>query len=174
VGATVSAVGGVAVASVRFAGGSPCPPRADAGRSPSRSVSTGSPRYAAIAASHASQVAATLSGDDQARAYGEIAGKWASTDFAAAETWIRSLPAESRDRAMSEALGSLALTDPDGAAAKVASLPEGRDRDRAVESIAGPWARKDPAGAAAWPRSAAGGPPAASVLDPGPPAHSEA
>jgi hypothetical protein len=98
----------------------------------------------------AAQVAATLEGEDQARAYGEIAGKWASTDFAAAESWIQSLPAEARDRAMSQALQSLAATDPQGAASKVAGIPVGRDRDRAIEDIAGSWARKDPASAAAW------------------------
>jgi len=98
----------------------------------------------------AAAVAATLGGDEQTRAYGGIAGKWASQDFAAAERWIQSLPAEARGRAMSQALESLATSDPEGAAAKVAGIPEGRDRERAIENIAGPWARKEPAAAAAW------------------------
>ena len=51
---------------------------------------------------------------------------------------------------MSQAIESLAATDPQGAAAKVASIPVGRDRDRAIEDVAESWARKDPAGAAAW------------------------
>lgn len=100
--------------------------------------------------SKAAEVAATLTGDDQTRAYREIAGQWGSSDFAAAKAWINGLPAEARDQAMAAALSSFASTDPAKAAGEVSSLAAGRDRDRAVESVAEAWARTDPASAAAW------------------------
>src|SRR5690606_5896491 len=95
-------------------------------------------------------VAATVSGDEHTRAYSEIAEKWGLKDFAAAEAWFNSLPADVRDREMASALERIASTDPVAAAAKVAMMPAGEDRDDAIEDIAGPWARKDPAAAAAW------------------------
>ena len=98
----------------------------------------------------AASLAATLEGDDQVRAYGEIAQKWAADDFTAAESWINTLSGDAKDRAMSEALQILARSDPDAAAAKLASLSQGRDRDRAVGIVAGEMAEKDPSAAAAW------------------------
>ena len=98
----------------------------------------------------AAQIASTLTGRDQAAAYGDIAEKMASKDFAAAESFINGLPAEVRDRAMSDALNVLARTDPQAAAAKLANMAAGDDRDRAVSRIAEGWARLDPAAAAAW------------------------
>ncbi|WP_353567914.1 hypothetical protein [Haloferula sargassicola] len=98
----------------------------------------------------AATMAATLTGDDQMRAYGEIAQKWAAEDFSAAESWIQTLSGEAKDRAMSEAVQVLARTDPDAAAAKLASISEGGARDRAVAILAGEMAQEDPAAAASW------------------------
>jgi hypothetical protein len=98
----------------------------------------------------AAQIASTLTGGEQARAYGDIAEKMAAKDFASAEAFINGLPAEVRDRALSDALNVLARTDPQAAAAKLATMAAGEDRDRAVSGIAEGWARQDPAAAAAW------------------------
>lgn len=100
--------------------------------------------------SKAVAMAAGLEGGDQVRAYSQIASQWAAKDFAAAESWINTLSGEAKDQAMSEALGVLARNDPQAAAAKVASLSEGRGRDQAIRDIAGEWSRNNPSEAAAW------------------------
>jgi len=98
----------------------------------------------------AAEVAATLTGEGQTRAYQELAGQWGATDFTAAKAWINTLPAEAREQALASALSSYASTDPTRAAAEVAAMAAGDSRNQAIQSVAQAWASTDPAAAAAW------------------------
>lgn len=98
----------------------------------------------------AAELAAGFDDEEQGRAYREIAEQWARQDFSEAEAWISTLSGEAKDGALGSAIEVLASTDPQGAAAMLSQMDEGRSRDRAVEDIAQAWASEDPAQAAEW------------------------
>ncbi len=80
--------------------------------------------------------------------YREIAESYGAKDFASAQSWIASLPADQQASAMSAAITGLAKTDPMAAAAQVASMEAGRDKDRAVTNVMSSMAQDNPQGAA--------------------------
>ncbi|MEM1082565.1 MAG: hypothetical protein AAGI48_00450 [Verrucomicrobiota bacterium] len=98
----------------------------------------------------AASVAAGLDEDDRNRAYSEIAEKWAQSDLAAAESWAKTLTGEDQQDAMAALIGVMAKDDPQGAAAKIEGMSEGRERERAIRDVASSWAREAPAEAAEW------------------------
>ncbi|RYD38058.1 MAG: hypothetical protein EOP87_02295 [Verrucomicrobiaceae bacterium] len=85
-----------------------------------------------------------------AAAFSEIAWQWAAKDFPAAEQWIRTLPADRQDAAMARAITSLALSDPEKAAARLDSMPEGLERERSVGIVMRQLANEDTAAAERW------------------------
>jgi hypothetical protein len=98
----------------------------------------------------AAQLAASLTGEQQAEAYQSIAREWSRKDFDAAEQWINTLPSDQRDVAMAEAIRGLSDSDPAMAAGKVASLSDQEAIADAVRSVARNWAAEDPAATAEW------------------------
>ncbi|NNM28825.1 MAG: hypothetical protein HKO57_04845, partial [Akkermansiaceae bacterium] len=98
----------------------------------------------------AAAMAGDLTGEARQQANLTVAREWGSQNYAGAEEWIATLPADEQAAARSQALRGLAGDDPQLAAEKVSTIPEGDARDAAVETIAESWAREDPAGAAQW------------------------
>jgi len=105
----------------------------------------------------AASVAAGLEGDDRNRAYSEIAEKWALADYDSAEAWINTLSGEEKQDALGSAIGVLAKSDPQGAAAKISAMSEGGEKERAIRDVASSWAREAPAEAAEWVAAQDGG-----------------
>ena len=88
--------------------------------------------------------------NDQAAAYRSVAAQYGALDFAEAQTWIRSLPADDQGEALAAAIGGLSNTDPTAAAKQLALMPEGDARDRATNDVIGDLARVDPQAAAVF------------------------
>lgn len=86
--------------------------------------------------------------EDQADAYRTVAAQYGALDFAEAQTWIRSLPADEQAAALASAIGGLSNTDPAAAAKQISLMPEGDARDRATNDIIGDLARVDAQAAA--------------------------
>ena len=106
-----------------------------------------------VASSDPLKAAGMVAGMDaasQAGANVDIARKWGSQNFTAAEAWVRSLPADQQSAAMSSAISGLSRDNPQLAAEKIAALPVGDDRNSAVSTLAQNWSRQDPQAAAAW------------------------
>ncbi|MDX1681163.1 MAG: hypothetical protein R3242_10580 [Akkermansiaceae bacterium] len=82
------------------------------------------------------------------RSYNSIAESYGAKDFAAAKSWIATLPADQQGSAMAAAIAGLARTDPSAAAAQVASMEAGDSKDRAVRNVIGSMANEDPKAAA--------------------------
>jgi hypothetical protein len=98
----------------------------------------------------AAELAAGIEGDDRGDAYASIARQWGAKNFAEAEAWISSLPADERGQALVSALRGLAGDHPELASQKAAALAAGKEKNDAVSEIAQTWARENPAAAAAW------------------------
>ena len=98
----------------------------------------------------AAELAAGITGDDRGDAYASIARQWGAKNFAEAEAWIASLPADEQDRARVSALRGLAGDNPELASQKVAAMAAGDSKNDAAGEIAQAWAREDPKAAAAW------------------------
>ena len=81
---------------------------------------------------------------------GQIARAWSENSPTEALEWASALEGDDRKRAMSEAIGSLALKQPEEAASYVLALEEDERSDGMIKSVAGNWARKEPAMAAQW------------------------
>ncbi|MEI6603663.1 MAG: hypothetical protein WCP35_00030 [Verrucomicrobiota bacterium] len=106
-----------------------------------------------IANTDPKKAAAMVAGMDaasQGGAYDDIARKWGSQNFTAAEAWVRSLPADQQSSALASAIAGLSKDNPQLAAEKAAALPAGDDRNSAVAILAQNWSRQDPQAAAAW------------------------
>lgn len=86
--------------------------------------------------------------EDQANAYRTVAAQYGALDFAEAQSWIRSLPADEQAAALASAIGGLSNTDPAAAAKQISLMPEGDARDRATNDIVGDLARVNPQAAA--------------------------
>lgn len=80
--------------------------------------------------------------------YRAIAESYGAKDFAAAQSWISTLPADQQASAMAAAISGLARTDPTAAALQAAAMQEGSSKDRAVREVVGAIAADDPAKAA--------------------------
>jgi len=104
-----------------------------------------------VARKDPAQAASMLQGMDPesaASSYRAIAESYGAKDFAAAQAWIQSLPADQQASAMAAAISGLARTDPNAAAAQVASMESGGSKDRAVRDVVGAMAMDDPQAAA--------------------------
>jgi len=92
----------------------------------------------------AASILASMPGTDKTEGYASIATKYGALDFNAAQTWVRTLPAEAQAAALASAIGGLANTDPQAAAKQVALMPAGDAKDGAVAIVAGDLARANP------------------------------
>lgn len=91
----------------------------------------------------AAQRAASLSEEELSgsNVYGTIAAQWAKKDWAAAEAWLSTLPADQQESARQRAVESLAIT-------QVAGMAEGEAKNNAVAAVARAMAVENPAMAA--------------------------
>lgn len=89
-----------------------------------------------------------IDAESAADSYRAIAESYGAKDFAAAQSWIQSLPADQQGPAMAAAISGLARTDPAAAAAQVAAMESGGSKDRAVRDVVGSLAVEDPQAAA--------------------------
>lgn len=80
---------------------------------------------------------------DRAGAYGSVAEQYGALDFSAAESWIRTLPADAQAAAMESALEGLSSKDPLEATRQVSLMQEGESKDNLVEIVIGDLARTD-------------------------------
>lgn len=64
-----------------------------------------------------------------------IAHQYGASNFDAAKSWISTLPAEQRDRAMAEAISGLSAKNPDLAAQQLQLIQPGNARDQALAKI---------------------------------------
>lgn len=81
--------------------------------------------------------------DQRADAYRSVAAQYGALDFAEAQTWIRTLPADDQESAMASAIGGLSDKDPVSAAKQVASMKDGDAKDRLVGDVVRDLARVD-------------------------------
>ena len=86
--------------------------------------------------------------DPASGSYRAIAESYGAKDFASAQAWISTLPADQQGAATASAISGLARTDPMAAAAQVATMEGGSAKDRAVTDVMGSIAQNDPAAAA--------------------------
>ena len=94
---------------------------------------------------------ASITDEDAKRdAQNSIAREWGGKDWDGAQQWIATLPQDQQADATARAIRGLADEDPQLAATKITSLPEGDERNDAIESISRRWAQNDPASAADW------------------------
>ena len=77
-------------------------------------------------------------------AYASIALEWGRDDWDAMESWARGLPADQRDEALAQGVEGYAQRNPEGAAAKLMTIPEGEVRDNAFDNVIESWAQENP------------------------------
>jgi hypothetical protein len=95
-------------------------------------------------------MAAEMDGRTQERTYRDLARRWGSDDYAAAERMIATLPTDQQAEARAAALEGLAQTDPKQALAKLNAIPAGEARNDATRTTLDYMSRTDAAGAATW------------------------
>jgi hypothetical protein len=96
----------------------------------------------------AAEMLTTLSGVDLSEAYRSVAANYGASNFAEAQAWVRTLPADQQQDALAAAIGGLSNQDPAAAAAQLASMQDGTAKNRVAAEIIGDWARVDPNAAA--------------------------
>jgi hypothetical protein len=96
----------------------------------------------------AADMIAKMDPEDRAGAFRSVAAQYGALDFAEAQTWIRSLPADDQADAMASAIGGLSNTDPVAAAKQVAAMEAGDAKDRLIGDVVSDLAHKDPQAAA--------------------------
>lgn len=96
----------------------------------------------------AAELLASMSGD-KSSAYRSIAANYGAQNFAEAQAWVRTLPADDQADAMASAISGLSNKDAQAAARELASMAAGEAKDRAVQDVVGDLARVDPKAAAA-------------------------
>jgi hypothetical protein len=96
----------------------------------------------------AAEMLTSMDEADKAGAYKSVAQQYGALDFASAQSWIHTLPAEDQAAAMASAIGGLSSTDPAKAAIEVKAMEAGDAKDRAVGVVVGDLAKKDPQAAA--------------------------
>jgi hypothetical protein len=77
-----------------------------------------------------------------------VAESYGAKDFAAATTWISTLPADQQAWQLAAAIKGLARNEPQAAAAQVSSMEAGENKDRAVCDVAELMATENPQAAA--------------------------
>lgn len=85
---------------------------------------------------------------DRGDAYRSVAAQYGALDFAEAQTWIRSLPADEQGAALASAVRGLSNNDPLAAAIQFEAMPESEDKDRVTDDVVEKLARVDPQAAA--------------------------
>lgn len=96
----------------------------------------------------AAEMISKMDEGDRANAYRTVASQYGALDFAEAQTWVRSLPAEDQAAALASAIGGLSNTDPVKAAEQVALMEAGNAKDRLVGDVVQDLARISPQAAA--------------------------
>lgn len=91
---------------------------------------------------------AQLAEADRPGAYATVAKQYGTTDFGAAQTWIRSLPVDQQADAMAAAIGGLANVNPEQAIKELAQMAPGEARNDLIPDLVRDLARKDPQAAA--------------------------
>ena len=92
----------------------------------------------------AAEMLAKMDPEQRAGAYRSVAAQYGALDFAEAQTWIRTLPADEQEEVLASAIGGLSGKDPAAAAKQVSAMPEGDAKDRLVGDVVKDLARKDP------------------------------
>lgn len=98
----------------------------------------------------AAKMAMGIDEADRGDALSSIARQWGSKNFAEAEAWVRTLPADQQGAAMAEAIAGLASTSPSLAAAEYAKLGDADAKREAAPVVARNMARDDARGAMDW------------------------
>lgn len=96
----------------------------------------------------AAEMVKQMAAGDQADAYRSVAAQYGAKDFAAAQSWIQTLPADAQASAMASAIGGLSNSDPVAAAQQVSLMKEGEDKDRVIDDVVGDLSRVNPQAAA--------------------------
>ncbi|HEX5790541.1 MAG TPA: hypothetical protein VFY13_05275, partial [Luteolibacter sp.] len=96
----------------------------------------------------AAQMLAGLSPEDSGSSYRRVAEAYGAKNFAEAQAWVQSLPADQQADAMASAISGLAKTNPQAAATQVAAMQAGEAKDTAVGNVVSSMARQDPQRAA--------------------------
>ncbi len=96
----------------------------------------------------AAEMLATLDTSDKGGAYRTVAAQYGATNFAEAQSWIRTLPADEQAGALASAIGGLSNTDPQAAAKQVTQMEAGESKDRIVGDVVEDLARLNPQAAA--------------------------
>lgn len=96
----------------------------------------------------AAEMVGQLDEGDRGDAYRSIAGQYGALDFAAAQAWVRGLPADDQAAALASAIRGLSGTDPQAASVQLAAMEPGEARDRVLDDVVENLARKDPLAAA--------------------------
>ncbi len=94
----------------------------------------------------------TLSMDpaDRTQSYESIARNWGAQDWAAASSWIQTLPTDQQQAALASAITGLAGQDPQAAAQKIATMTPGDSRNEAITAVAESMSKDNPQAAAQW------------------------
>lgn len=98
----------------------------------------------------ASTMVASMDPAAQSQANEEVARKWGAKNFAEAEAWIRTLPADQQGAALATAIAGLSKDNPLLASQKIAALPADDARNEATQALARNWSQKNPQEAANW------------------------
>lgn len=80
---------------------------------------------------------------DRPGAYRSIAAQYGASDFAAAQSWISSLPADQQASALASAIGGLSNKNPKQAASELSKMEAGDAKDRLIPNVVGDLARVD-------------------------------
>lgn len=91
----------------------------------------------------AAEMIAKMDPEQRGDAYRSVAAQYGAMDFAEAQTWIRTLPADDQERALASAIQGLSGKDPAAAAKQVSGMQEGDAKDRLVGDVVRDLARKD-------------------------------
>ncbi|MGL5019881.1 MAG: hypothetical protein ACRDBP_17225, partial [Luteolibacter sp.] len=91
----------------------------------------------------AAEMIASLDPQQRGDAYRSVAEKYGALDFAEAQTWIRTLPADDQARALASAIEGLSSKDPVAAAKQVSAMADGDEKNRLVGDVIRDLARKD-------------------------------
>jgi len=96
----------------------------------------------------ATEMLSSMTLSNKSDAYRTVATQYGASNFADAQAWVRTLPADDQAAALASAIGGLATNDPAGAAKQVALMTAGTAKDSAVTDVVGDLARVDPKAAA--------------------------
>jgi hypothetical protein len=91
----------------------------------------------------AAEMIGKMDPEERAGAYRSVAAQYGALDFAKAQTWIRTLPADDQERALASAIEGLSGKDPVAAAKQVSAMADGDAKDRLVGDVVRDLARKD-------------------------------